>query len=82
MALILSTLIAYFLKLDVATIGTQFGEISSKIALPKLPGIDIITVQKLIKPAFTIAILAAIESLLSAVVADGMIDENIIQIWS
>ena len=75
-ALILSTLIAYFLKLDVATIGTQFGEISSKVALPKLPGIDIITVQKLIKPAFTIAILAAIESLLSAVVADGMIGEK------
>ncbi|HDK7176159.1 TPA: STAS domain-containing protein [Clostridium botulinum] len=75
-ALILSTLIAYFLKLDVATIGTQFGEISSKVALPKLPGIDIITLQKLIKPAFTIAILAAIESLLSAVVADGMIGEK------
>ena len=74
--LILSTLIAYFLKLDVATIGTQFGEISSKIALPKLPGIDIITLQKLIKPAFIIAILAAIESLLSAVVADGMIGEK------
>lgn len=65
-----------------ATIGSQFGEISSKIELPKLPGVDIITLQKLIKPAFTIAILAAIESLLSAVVADSMIGENIIQIWS
>ncbi|EPY2276993.1 SulP family inorganic anion transporter [Clostridium sporogenes] len=75
-ALILSTVIAYFLKLDVSTIGTQFGEISSKIVLPKLPGVDIITLQKLIKPAFTIAILAAIESLLSAVVADGMIGEK------
>ncbi|WP_251860845.1 SulP family inorganic anion transporter [Clostridium sp. Marseille-Q2269] len=75
-ALILSTLIAFFLKLDVATIGTQFGEISSQISLPKLPGIDIITLEKLIKPAFTIAILAAIESLLSAVVADGMIGEK------
>ena len=75
-ALILSTLIAYFFKLDVATIGTQFGEISSKIPIPKLPIVDIVTLQKLIKPAFTIAILAAIESLLSAVVADGMIGEK------
>ncbi|BDR67159.1 sodium-independent anion transporter [Clostridium tetani] len=75
-ALILSTFIAYFFKLDVATIGTQFGEISSKIPVPKLPIVDIITLQKLIKPAFTIAILAAIESLLSAVVADGMIGEK------
>lgn len=75
-ALILSTFIAYFFKLNVATIGTQFGEISSKIPVPKLPIVDIITLQKLIKPAFTIAILAAIESLLSAVVADGMIGEK------
>ncbi|NME94772.1 STAS domain-containing protein [Clostridium cochlearium] len=75
-ALIVSTLIAYFLKLDVATIGTQFGEISSKIPVPKLPLVDIATLQKLIKPAFTIAVLAAIESLLSAVVADGMIGEK------
>lgn len=42
-ALIVSTLIAYFLKLDVATIGTQFGEISSKIPVPKLPLVDIAT---------------------------------------
>ncbi|NOH15529.1 SulP family inorganic anion transporter [Clostridium cochlearium] len=75
-ALIVSTLIAYFLKLDVATIGTQFGEISSKIPVPKLPLVDIVTLQKLIKPAFTIAVLAAIESLLSAVVADGMIGQK------
>lgn len=75
-ALIVSTLIAYFLKLDVATIETQFGEISSKIPVPKLPLVDIATLQKLIKPAFTIAVLAAIESLLSAVVADGMIGEK------
>ena len=75
-ALILSTVIAYFFKLDVATIGTQFGEISSKIPMPKLPIVDIVTFQKLIKPAFTIAVLAAIESLLSAVVADGMIGKK------
>ena len=62
MALIVSTLIAYFLKLDVATIGTQFGEISSKIPVPKLPLVDIATLQKLISQPFTIAVLAAIES--------------------
>lgn len=54
----------------------SIGEISSKIPVPKLPLVDIATLQKLIKPAFTIAVLAAIESLLSAVVADGMIGEK------
>lgn len=72
-ALILATAIAYFFKLPVATIGSQFGEISSQIPIPTIPYIDMNTITSLIKPAFTIALLAGIESLLSAVVADGMI---------
>ncbi|AWZ47690.1 sodium-independent anion transporter [Clostridiaceae bacterium 14S0207] len=74
--LIITTLIAYFFKLPVATIGSQFGEISSNISMPKIPIIDIKTITMLIKPAFTIAILAGIESLLSAVVSDGMISDK------
>ena len=72
-AILLSTILVAFFKLPVETIGSRFGEISS--TLPSLQNLDISlsTVRNLIQPATTIAILAAIESLLSAVVADGMI---------
>lgn len=72
-ALIVGTSAAYFLNLDVETIGSRFGEISGSIPTPGLPGITYEKVYNLIGPSFTIAILAAIETLLSAVVADGMI---------
>lgn len=72
-ALIVATLAVWLFKLPVETIGTRFTNISSSLPTPTLPNIDLYTIQQLIKPAFTIAILAAIESLLSAVVADGMI---------
>ncbi len=75
-ALIFATMIAYIFKLPVATIGSQFGEISSTLPSPTLPNVNIDMLVTLIKPAFTIAILAGIESLLSAVVADGMIDDK------
>ncbi|MSR90568.1 SulP family inorganic anion transporter [Inconstantimicrobium porci] len=75
-ALIVITLAAYLFKLNVPTIGSTFGEISSKISGITVPKVDLETVIKLIKPAFTIAILASIESLLSAVVADGMIGKK------
>jgi SulP family sulfate permease len=72
-ALILSTIIVTAFELPVETIGSRFGEISS--TLPSLHSFEISlsTIRNLIQPATTIAILAAIESLLSAVVADGMI---------
>lgn len=73
-ALIVGTLVAFLFKLPVATIGSQFGEISSSIPMPKLPLLNLNTFITLIGPAFTIALLAAIESLLSAVVSDKMID--------
>ncbi|SHE77759.1 low affinity sulphate transporter 3 [Clostridium fallax] len=73
-ALIVGTLLAFAFKLPVSTIGSQFGEISSSFPTPKLPILNINTVKTLIAPAFTIALLAAIESLLSAVVSDKMID--------
>jgi SulP family sulfate permease len=56
----------------VATIGTAFGGIPSTLPTPGLPETSMSQVVRLIGPAFTIAFLGAIESLLSAVVADGM----------
>ncbi len=71
-ALILTTAIVIIFKIPVNTIETQFGEISGKLPMPTLPALSLDKLISLISPAFTIALLAAIESLLSAVVADGM----------
>jgi sulfate permease, SulP family len=56
----------------VATIGSVFGGIPSTLPVPSLPEFTLPQIIALIGPAFTIAMLGAIESLLSAVVADGM----------
>ena len=72
-ALLLSTAAVQLFHLPVETIGSRFGEIPSAFPAPVLPTLDYSTIRHLIQPATTIAILAAIESLLSAVVADGMI---------
>ncbi|MEW8955634.1 SulP family inorganic anion transporter [Clostridium sp.] len=72
-ALIIATLVVKIFNLPVDTIGSMYSEISSSIPMPSIPNIDLNTIKNLISPAMTIAILAAIESLLSAVVADGMI---------
>ena len=65
-------MVQYF-HLHVATIESRFGEIPSMIPSPSLPWFDFATIRQLIMPATTIALLGAIEALLSAVVADGMI---------
>lgn len=75
-AIIVVTLIAQYFKLDVTTIGSQFGEIKGEIPKIKFVAIDFQMIKTLIVPAFAIAILGSIESLLSAVVADGMIGGN------
>ncbi|WP_346930712.1 sulfate permease [Clostridium sp.] len=75
-ALILSTVVVQLFNLPVETIGSKYAEISSSIPAPSIPMFEIETIRILFKPAMTIAILAAIESLLSAVVADGMIDDS------
>jgi SulP family sulfate permease len=56
----------------VATIGSAFGGIPRSLPSLSLPSLDMARVLSLVGPAFTIALLGAIESLLSAVVADGM----------
>ncbi len=75
-AISLTTAIVYFAKLPVNTIGSVYGELSSEFPSFHMPAFSYKLVQELISPAFTIAILAGIESLLSAVVSDGMIGDT------
>lgn len=72
-ALIVTTAIAAFFDLPVETIGSRFGSIRAVFPAPSLPHVTFAQASVLVGPALTIAILAAVESLLSAVVADGMI---------
>jgi SulP family sulfate permease len=72
-ALIVTAALARLLHLPVETIGTRFGAVRAALPAPALPPLSASALPSLIGPAFTIALLGAIESLLSAVVADGMI---------
>ena len=72
-ALIVTTLLARGFHLPVETIAARFGEIHAGLPRPALPHVSLDTITPLAGAAFTIALLAAVESLLSAVVADGMI---------
>lgn len=75
-AIIVTTLIVKFAKLDVATIGSVFGALDNHFPSFRLPSVSFTQVRNLISPAFTIAILAGIESLLSCVVSDSMINDK------
>ncbi|MCB9799148.1 MAG: STAS domain-containing protein [Candidatus Omnitrophica bacterium] len=72
-ALVLTTAAAHWLRLPVETISSRFGDIAHTLPIPHLPVFRWELMGELIRPALAIAILAGIESLLSAVVADGMI---------
>lgn len=72
-AILLTTAAVQIFHLPVETIGSKFGSIHSSFPPLVVPHIDFVTIKRLIQPAFTIALLCAIESLLSAVVADSMI---------
>lgn len=72
-ALISVTALAAFLRLPVETIGSRFGELPHGLPSPYFPVLSFSRIRELFQPAVTIALLGAIESLLSAVVADGMI---------
>lgn len=72
-AIVLSTLVVVLFDIPVNTIESNFGNISNKLGLPHIPKFNFDTIQALIQPAFAIAILGSIESLLSAVVSDSMI---------
>ncbi|HOZ78866.1 MAG TPA: sulfate permease [Ferruginibacter sp.] len=75
-AIFITTAVMQMLQLPVETIGSKFGDIPSSLPKPVIPHVDFDTIKNLIKPAFTIALLGGIESLLSAVVSDGMIGGN------
>ena len=68
-----SVLLSKFAGIDFATIGSKFPELANGLPMPKpvAPTFDYETIKGLVSPAFTIAILCAIESLLAAMVADG-----------
>lgn len=75
-AILLTTLAVYFFDIPVETINSKFGSIAGSLPAPKIPNISWDTFKDLISPAFAIAMLGGIESLLSAVVSDGMIGKN------
>ncbi len=71
-AVIAASLLVYLLNFPVDTIGSRFGGIPSSLPMPHWPEITFARLQELLPSAFTIAFLAGVESLLSAMVADGM----------
>src|SRR6185369_12949548 len=75
-AVVLGTTLVTLFHLPVETIGTRFGGIPQGLPGLHLPPLSWTNIQHLFQPAVTIALLAAIESLLSAIVADGMIDDR------
>src|SRR5690242_4674262 len=72
-ALLVTTVAVHLLHLDVETIGSRFGTLAAAVPHPAIPHLSFADVTRLVRPAFTIALLGSIESLLSAVVSDGMI---------
>ncbi len=75
-ALVFATLAVAVFHLPVETIGSRFGGIPEGLPAPHLPLFSLDKIHQLFQPAMTIALLAAIESLLCAVVADGMMDDR------
>jgi sulfate permease, SulP family len=75
-ALIAGTAVVALFQIPVETIGSKFGGIPQGLPAPHIPAFSWENIRHLFQPAMTIALLAAIESLLCAVVADGMIDDR------
>jgi SulP family sulfate permease len=71
-AVVLTAAAARLLALPAETIGSRFGVVPTALPLPRLPHVDWALLPQLVSPAISIALLGGIESLLSAVVADGM----------
>ena len=72
-ALVVTSVLVAVFHIDVPTIGSKFGQMSSALPSFIVPQLSMEKVTALIGPAFTIAFLGSVESLLSAVVSDGMI---------
>lgn len=74
--LVLSSFVVWLLHLPVETVGSKFGELPRGLPLPHFPAFDWDTARNLVAPAIAIALLCAIESLLCARVADGLINDR------
>jgi SulP family sulfate permease len=72
-AILLVTTVVHIFKIPVETIGSRFGSVPTTLPAPHLPHVSWELASELFSSAVTIALLGAIESLLSAVVSDGMI---------
>ncbi len=75
-AIIATTAAVQLLNIPVETIGSRFGAVPNTFPAPHLPNINWELCRQMFSPALTIALLAGIESLLSAVVADGMTERR------
>ena len=75
-AVIVGILLVQLTPLKVNTIGSLYPDLTAGFPTPALPSFELSTVKAVLPSAFTIAILAAIESLLSCVVSDKMIDDT------
>jgi SulP family sulfate permease len=73
LAMIGATAAAALLGMPVETIGDRFGDLPRTLPMPRVPVVTLEQLRELSGPALTVALLAAIESLLAATVADGMI---------
>lgn len=71
-AVIIASLLVYYLGLSVETVESRFGEIPSTLPAPSWPEVTVERIKNLMPDVLTLTVLAAIESLLSAVVADSM----------
>lgn len=71
-AIVVGTVLSILFKMDVKTLGTM----PKTLSLPSLPALNIDDIFSLVQPAFTIAILVAMQALLSAVVTDGLINSK------
>ncbi len=72
LVIVLGSAVVWALQLPIATIGDRFPELPTTIPAPHIPEFSIALLREVMPSAFTIAFLAGIEALLSAVVADGM----------
>ena len=75
-SVVVLTLLVQFFTLPAETIGSRFGSLDLKITFVNINGISFELIKSLIPASITIAVLAGIESLLSAVVADGMTNDR------
>ena len=71
-AVLVGSALAWVFDMPVTTIGSQFGDLPRGLPMPELPAVSWDKLKAVVPSAFTIAFLAGVESLLSAVVADGM----------